>query len=233
MRHGKSLSRTIGRPLCVIRAGLCRCPRTTSNRKFRSVFSESVPSISGDVTVFTWSYSMILTGILVFYFSTMSLSSMSSTENLSSKVTSSWKALKAQTGRCEGTVRRGKSLSLVLIAHWKSPLLLSIVAVHILVTVLVRYLSLPLGMSTPQNERSPRKWLKKKLRSVFSSESPSRNLGVPDAQSTSTNVPPINNASFLAAQARENFPSDRARVIPDRTGSVNVTTSTSTLSSTL
>ena len=74
--------------------------------------------------------------------------------------------------------------------------------------------NLSLTMSTPPNdERSSRKWFKQKFRSVFSSKSPSRNLDVQDALSTSTIVPPTN-ASFLAAQARENSPSDT-----DRTGS--------------
>ena len=64
---------------------------------------------------------------------------------------------------------------------------------------------LSLAMSTPpNNEKSPRKWIKQKFSSVFSS---SRNLDVPDAQSTSN--------SFLAAQAREKSP----RIIADRTGS--------------
>ena len=68
--------------------------------------------------------------------------------------------------------------------------------------------SLPLAMSTPsKNERSPRKWLKQKFRSVFASESPSRNSDVPDALPTSTNVPPIK-ASLFAAQGGENSPSD-------------------------
>ena len=64
-----------------------------------------------------------------------------------------------------------------------------------------------LAMSTTpsNNERSPRKWLKQKIRSVFSSSrSPSRNLEV---RSTSTNVPPINS------------PSDGPRIIADRTES--------------
>ena len=79
-------------------------------------------------------------------------------------------------------------------------------------------LSLPLAMSTPpNNEKSPRKWFKHKLRLVLPSKSPSRNLDVPDADALpiSTNVPPIN-ASFLAAQ--ENSPSDGPRIIPDHTG---------------
>ena len=64
-----------------------------------------------------------------------------------------------------------------------------------------------LAMSTPpNNERSPRKWLKQKFRSVFSSSrSPSPNLEV---RSKSTNVPPINS------------PSDSPRISADRTGSV-------------
>ena len=53
-----------------------------------------------------------------------------------------------------------------------------------------------------------------------------------DARRTSTNVPPIN-ASFLAAQAKKNSPSDGPRVIPDHTGSMDVTTSASTLFLTL
>jgi hypothetical protein len=67
------------------------------------------------------------------------------------------------------------------------------------------------------NERSPWKWFKQKFRSVFSTKSPSRNLDVPDILPTSTNVLPIN-ATFLAAQARENSPSDGPRDIADRTG---------------
>ena len=54
-------------------------------------------------------------------------------------------------------------------------------------------------MSTPpNNERSPRKWLKQKFRSAFSSK---------ELRSTSTNVPPINSSS------------DGPRVIADHTGS--------------
>ena len=74
------------------------------------------------------------------------------------------------------------------------------------------------------NERSPRKWFKQKFRSVFSSRSPSRRrLDLPDALSTSTNIPPIN-ASFLATQAKENDPkendpSDEPCIIADRKGS--------------
>ena len=49
-------------------------------------------------------------------------------------------------------------------------------------------------------------WFKQKFRSVFPSKSPeSRNLDVPDARPT--DIPPIN-TSFLAAQAKENSPSD-------------------------
>jgi hypothetical protein len=82
-----------------------------------------------------------------------------------------------------------------------------------LVVAVDRYLGLPLAMSTPpNNERSPRKWFKQKIRSVFPSKS--RNLDVPDAQHTSTNVPPID-ASFIEAQARGNSPSDGTT---DRTG---------------
>ena len=86
----------------------------------------------------------------------------------------------------------------------------------------VRYLGVerrPLAMSTPtNNERSPRKWIKQKFGSVFSSSrSPSRNLEVPDARSTD-NIPPIK-SSFLATQARGNSPSDGPRIIADRTGS--------------
>ena len=80
-------------------------------------------------------------------------------------------------------------------------------------------LSKPLAMSTPPNdERSPKKWLKQKFRSVFPSKSTSRrNLDVPDALSTSTNVPI--NTSFLAVQATENSQSDVPHVKADRTGS--------------
>ena len=76
-------------------------------------------------------------------------------------------------------------------------------------------------MSTrSNNEQSPRKWLKEKFRSVFSSRSPSHSrLDVlPNAIPTSTDIPPIN-ASFLAAQAKENFPSKEPRIIADRKGS--------------
>ena len=66
----------------------------------------------------------------------------------------------------------------------------------------------------PNNEQPPKKSFKQRFRSMFSSKSPSRDLGVPDAP---PNVPPIN-TSFLTAQARENSPSG-PRVIPDRTGS--------------
>ena len=85
------------------------------------------------------------------------------------------------------------------------------------ITDYVRYLSLPIAMSTPpNNERTQRKWFKQKLRSVFSSRSPSHNLDVPDPLPTSTNVPPIN-ASLFEAQARENSPSDGPRITADRT----------------
>jgi hypothetical protein len=43
-------------------------------------------------------------------------------------------------------------------------------------------------------------------------------VDVPDAQPTSADVPQIN-ASFIAAQARENSPSDGPRDIADRRGS--------------
>ena len=63
----------------------------------------------------------------------------------------------------------------------------------------------------------PYKWflcLKQKFRSVFSSKSPeSLNLDVLDARPT--DIPPIN-TSFLAAQAKENSPSDGTT---DHTGS--------------
>ena len=77
-------------------------------------------------------------------------------------------------------------------------------------------------MSTPpNNERSSRKWIKKKVYSVFSpSKSQSRNLEVPDARSTSVNFPPIQvNASFQTAHDRENSPSDGPRIIANRTRS--------------
>ena len=106
---------------------------------------------------------------------------------------------------------------------------LSIVAVH---TSNSSRVSLPLAMSMPQNEQSPRKWFKQMLRWVFSCKSRSRNLDMQDARRTSTNVPPIN-ASSLAAQAKKNSPSDGPRVIPDHTGSMDVTTSASTLFLTL
>ena len=87
------------------------------------------------------------------------------------------------------------------------------------ITDRVCYPSLPLAMSTPPNkERSQKKWFKQKFRSVFSSKSPSRNLDMPDALPTSTNVPPIDN-SFLAAQAMEDSPSNGPRAIADPTGS--------------
>ena len=73
----------------------------------------------------------------------------------------------------------------------------------------------------PNNETSRRKWIKKKLRSVFSSSgSPSGNMDVEDAGDTgiNTKVPPIN-TSFLATQVRENSPSDGSPVVEDRTGS--------------
>ena len=84
----------------------------------------------------------------------------------------------------------------------------------------VRYLGVkrrPFAMSTPtNNERSPRKWIKQKFGSVFSSSrSPSRNLEVPDARSTD-NFPA--SSRFLAVQARENSPSNGPRIIADRTG---------------
>ena len=101
--------------------------------------------------------------------------------------------------------------------HWGVALSIFLGTVHCWqpITDRVRYLA----MSTPpNNERSQKKWFKQKFRSVFSSKSPSRNLDVSDASPTSTNVPPID-TSFLAAQARENSPSDGPRAIADRTGS--------------
>ena len=82
----------------------------------------------------------------------------------------------------------------------------------------MRYLSLPLTMSTPPNDERPGKWFKQRFRSLFPSKSPSRNLDGPDASPTSTNVLPID-ASSLAVQDRESSPSDRPRVIADHTGS--------------
>ena len=84
------------------------------------------------------------------------------------------------------------------------------------ITDSVRYPSLPIAMSTPPNNERTQKWFKQKLRSVFSSRSPSHNLDVPDPLPSSTNVPPTK-ASLFAAQARENSPSDGPRITADRT----------------
>ena len=79
-------------------------------------------------------------------------------------------------------------------------------------------------MSTPPNDkRSPKKWLKKKLRSVFTSKSQNRNFDVPDALPTLSGPTSANdqaiNTSFVAAQARGESPFDGPPVIADRTES--------------
>ena len=66
-----------------------------------------------------------------------------------------------------------------------------------------RYLGLPHTMSTPpNNERLLGKRFKQKLRSVFSSKS--RNLDVPDARPTSTNVPSTATTPFSVSSAHGN-----------------------------
>jgi len=62
---------------------------------------------------------------------------------------------------------------------------------------------LPLTMSTPpENERLLGKRFKQKLRSVFSSKS--RNLDVPDARPTSTNVPSTATNPVVVASTHSN-----------------------------